>query len=602
MFAALRAMCCSMDGLSGPFLSPKVDKLMCLDCDYSLVTNNNNSHTTLSKCLIKGGKDGNTIFEIEPNQCSFKPLNKSIIDESPILCKNWSFNFPENGHLMNTLSVEQSLVCDREWLKSFTNSMYYVGATFGLLFWGFISDKYGRKTAYIYSHIITLIFGFSSLFVTNIWTYIFLRSVNAFGMIGELIPRSIQVEIVASRYRFICSVICQTGWAMGIILLPVLSYSNPNYKFILSIPVALTVLMSPWLYWLPESARWMIINNKYKRAHDELTRAANINSKHTKDTSNQIRAFSNQVLREKAGSDGDISENTNASISKKTPKLGVVKSLAAIFTNIHLLRNTMSVFLLLFVAEVVYFSLTLNVADLGGSLHLNFLISGFSELISIATCGSLLAYFSRRVCLSALLLASTVSYLMMALVNIYEHNLSMAFILGVNAFGKITAIGNLMVIILVSQEVFPTVIRQFGTSLCITVGKMGSAVAPFTHELGQKIGHSYCFGMFSAICFSCAFVPMCLSETGNCELPDTVVDIEEGNDSKKNKKKMNGIALGILPNEKKEDCFAVKQISTDNLNIADDNNNNDTDKNISYDNNNNPNDDSVQHQHSTPKD
>lgn len=194
----------------------------------------------------------------------------------------------------------------------------------------------------------------------------------------------------------------------------------------------------------------------------------------------------------------------------------------------HLLKDTMSVFTLLFVAEVVYFSLTLNVADLGGSLHINYFISGLSELVSIAFCAILLAYLSRRMCLSLLLLASTVSYLSMALVNIYEESLAMTLILAVNAFGKLTAIGNLMVIILVSQEVFPTVIRQFGTSLCITVGKVGSAVAPFTHELGQIIGQSYCFGMFSLICLSCAIIPFVLSETGNRELPDSVNDVEEG--------------------------------------------------------------------------
>lgn len=220
----------------------------------------------------------------------------------------------------------------------------------------------------------------------------------------------------------------------------------------------------------------------------------------------------------------------------KHKRVGVGRSIIAIFTNMHLLKDTMSVFLLLFVAEVVYFSLTLNVADLGGSLYINYVISGFTELISIAFCAFLLAYLSRRLCLSLLLLASTISYLLMALVNVYEESLSMTLILAVNAFGKLTAIGNLMVIILVSQEIFPTVIRQFGTSLCITVGKAGSAVAPFTHELGQVIGQSYCFAMFSLICFTCAIVPFGLSETGNRELPDTVIDVEEGATSRSNKK------------------------------------------------------------------
>lgn len=144
---------------------------------------------------------------------------------------------------MRSLTIEQNLICDREWLKSLSNSMYFVGATLGLLFWGVISDKYGRKTAYVCSHFVTLIFGFSALFANSMTTYIMLRAINSFGMIGELIPRSIQLEIVATEYRFVCSVICQIGWATGIILVPALSYINPDYRFILSVPVGISFLM-----------------------------------------------------------------------------------------------------------------------------------------------------------------------------------------------------------------------------------------------------------------------------------------------------------------------------------------------------------------------
>lgn len=447
---------------------------------------------------------------------------------------------------MHSLTIEQSLVCDREWLKSLSNSMYFVGATFGLLFWGVISDRYGRKTAYVCSHFVTLIFGFGALFADSMCTYILLRAINAFGMIGELIPRSIQVEIVATEYRFVCSVICQIGWATGIILVPALAYYNPGYRFILAFPVVVTVLMLPWLFYLPESARWMIANGNYVKARNELRRAAKINGKLTDDIDSKIEQFNRQVLREEIGTKGS------------SKRMSIGRSILAIFTNIHLLKDTISVFVLLFVAEVVYFSLTLNVADLGGSLYTNYVISGLSELVSIAFCAIILAYLSRRTCLSLLLIASTVSYLLMALVNVYEESLSMPLILTVNAFGKLTAIGNLMVIILVSQEVFPTVIRQFGTSLCITVGKAGSAVAPFTHELGQIIGQSYCFGMFSLICLSCAIIPFGLSETGNRELPDTVVDVEEGasgHRGKKDKKSKAGPASHVANYQSHKSSF-----------------------------------------------
>ena len=245
IFAALRALSCAMDGLSGPFLSPNIKSFQCESC-----TNISAGYEALANYTItmQQGvcsaytKDQNRrAYQLDPNQCYFEAVESASWDRIP--CDRWSFEHPDNERFMSSLSVEQSLVCDREWLKSMSNSMYFVGATFGLLFWGVISDRYGRKTAYVCSHFVTLIFGFSALFATSMSSFIVLRSINAFGMIGELIPRSIQVEIVATEYRFVCSIICQIGWAFGIILVPALSYLNPGYRFILAFPVGLSLIM-----------------------------------------------------------------------------------------------------------------------------------------------------------------------------------------------------------------------------------------------------------------------------------------------------------------------------------------------------------------------
>lgn len=240
-----------MDALSGPFISPNIKSFQCDSCpDISahkgLVNSTNQNYTDVmmtgsGQCDFTYGNSDRRTYQISSDQCHFDYIGSSQNDRA--LCSKWSYDNPDNNRFMHSLSIEQNLVCDREWLKSFTNSMYFVGQTLGLLFWGVISDRYGRKTAYVISHFVTIIFGFSALFANSMCSYIILRTINSFGMIGELIPRSIQVEIVATEYRFICSIVCQTGWALGIILVPALSYVNPGYRFILAVPVGLSILM-----------------------------------------------------------------------------------------------------------------------------------------------------------------------------------------------------------------------------------------------------------------------------------------------------------------------------------------------------------------------
>lgn len=235
-------MSCAMDGLSGPFISPNIKNFQCDICDISSPNYGNTFTTNISADGVCSVYFADKMrYELDPSQCYFN--NADSLRPDKISCNKWSFNNTDNERLMNSLTIEQSLVCDKEWLKSLSNSMYFVGATFGLLFWGVISDRYGRKTAYVCSHFVTLIFGFCALFTNSMTTFIILRSFNAFGMIGELIPRSIQVEIVATEYRFVCSVICQIGWAIGIILVPALAYIDPSFRFILSFPVIVTALM-----------------------------------------------------------------------------------------------------------------------------------------------------------------------------------------------------------------------------------------------------------------------------------------------------------------------------------------------------------------------
>jgi len=54
----------------------------------------------------------------------------------------------------------------------------------GAMFFGKISDSYGRRVGYLSSTLITFIFSVASSFSPNYWSLVLLRSIVGFGIGG----------------------------------------------------------------------------------------------------------------------------------------------------------------------------------------------------------------------------------------------------------------------------------------------------------------------------------------------------------------------------------------------------------------------------------
>lgn len=62
-------------------------------------------------------------------------------------------------------------VCDNAALPSLAQSIFFVGAIFGGLIFGWIADKYGRIPALVGTNMAGFVAGIATVFATNFWEF-----------------------------------------------------------------------------------------------------------------------------------------------------------------------------------------------------------------------------------------------------------------------------------------------------------------------------------------------------------------------------------------------------------------------------------------------
>ncbi|KAM7307624.1 uncharacterized protein ISCGN_011260 [Ixodes scapularis] len=184
----------------------------------------------------------------------------------------------DNTFYDSTASTQWDLVCDRSHLPSLVFTLTSVGSALGTLIFGGLSDRIGRRPAFFVTVIVAVIFGISSILVTNFIAFTVLRFVTATIMpqIFQL-PYIILLELVGPKYRTSMLGIAWMAWTLGLCALPLAAYLCRTWILLGLICSACAALN--FLYWklIPESPRWLLTQNRVKEAVVLLNRIAKTN-------------------------------------------------------------------------------------------------------------------------------------------------------------------------------------------------------------------------------------------------------------------------------------------------------------------------------------
>jgi len=172
-------------------------------------------------------------------------------------------------------------VCEDAWIPAMSQSIFFLGAVPGMLFFGWFCDHYGRLPTIIITNLLSMITGLLTPFATGHTTFFIIRflmglSFNTFFTV----PYTLAIEYVGKDKR---SLVGNLGLAVCLTLSGIyqpwlIKYLGDwkIFTWLMFSQMGLVVL-TPIL--MPESCRWLISIGEGEKAVKIIRRIARINGR-----------------------------------------------------------------------------------------------------------------------------------------------------------------------------------------------------------------------------------------------------------------------------------------------------------------------------------
>ena len=157
------------------------------------------------------------------------------------------------------------------------SSAYLAGAVLGALFFGWLTDRLGRKKLFFITLAVYLTATAATAFTWNIWTFALCRFVTGAGIGGEYaaINSTIQ-ELIPARMRGWTDLVINGSFWIGaaigaagsiVLLDPAFIDPDKGWRLAFLIGATLALIIFFMRLWIPESPRWLMTHGRAAEAH-----------------------------------------------------------------------------------------------------------------------------------------------------------------------------------------------------------------------------------------------------------------------------------------------------------------------------------------------
>ncbi|XP_045769128.1 organic cation transporter protein-like isoform X1 [Maniola jurtina] len=474
------------------------------DVDYRCVVPECESanSTVYSPSWLQGALGGGA----RERRCSSKapvdaelPCEAGAFSEQLRPCDHWLYASSD------TIVAEFDMAC-QEWKRTLVGTIHNVGMLVSLPIIGYISDRWGRKRALVLSCTLVGAIGSLKAFSVSYEMYVvveFLETVAG----ASAFPAAyiLTIELLGQDKRVLTTAFLGIMLVIGGLSFALLAKAFPYFRTFILVAYPPSLLFLSYIYFLPESIRWLLSKGRREEALEIVLKAAKMNNV----------TLSDETMRQLT----TVEEKVKIDDKKESVEEGGLW--------VQVLRSPIIMTRLAICSwwwitcTFVFYGLAINSVSLAGDKYTNYMLVVSVEVIAVVTNALVLDRIGRKTTLLIAYLVCGFSCVAIAFVPTAMSWLTTLLYL----VGKVAITQAFSGIYMYTSELFPTHARHSLLGFCSMVGRVGSIVAPQMPLLAIYIEWLPSV-LFGATALVAGGLMLTTPETLNTRLPDTIKEAE----------------------------------------------------------------------------
>ncbi|KAM3955696.1 organic cation transporter protein-like [Aphomia sociella] len=400
-------------------------------------------------------------------------------------------------------------------MRSLIGSIRTVGTLTALPITGFISDRWGRRTALALNAFNTAWLGATRYFADTYAGFVISEFVEAtFGSAGFSCAYILLMEIVGPKYRVAAGATMNTFFSVGQITLGLIAWGVPSWReltLVLYMPQLLTL---SYFWIMTESVRWYMSKGRYVESEEVLKKIAKVNGKQLSEKSLDALRLTHEEEKNRAELEKDQ--------KKDEPWLIVL-----VFRHKQILIRCLVSPIWWITNTFIYYGLSINAVNMSGNRYVNYVAVSAAQIPGYWTAVLLLERIGRKPVLIIafwVCAACQIGYIFMP-EDLYGLSLAL-YLIGTYSIAMV-----MTSVYVYTAELYPTKYRHSLFAFSSMMGRIGSILAPLTPALGRAVWNELPFVLFAGFALLSGCLIFITPETLGSVFPDTME--EASNISKK---------------------------------------------------------------------